>query len=116
MTITAPQALSLLNGKLSLMESRKWAGKLLETYGSDRSALMTAAYRQAFARRPMGGELADADEFFNEQIHRIDAASEPPAESTLPDPMPQGMRAADAATTVDFCHALLNASEFLFVD
>jgi hypothetical protein len=114
-TVTAPQALTLLNGKMALDQSRRWAGRLLAETAKDRTRFITAAYRQAFGRRPLGGELADADQFLSEQSRMIDA-SEALEQSLLPEPMPREMRPAEAAATVDFCHALMNASEFLFVD
>jgi hypothetical protein len=116
MTVTAPQALTLLNGKMALEQSRRWSGKLLADSVGDHGKFIAAAYRQAFGRRPMGSELADAEEFLKQQSRMIDASDESLEPSLLPDPMPAAMRPADAAATVDFCHALLNASEFLFVD
>ena len=36
--------------------------------------------------------------------------------SALPDPMPDGVEPARAAAVVDFCHALMNSAEFLYVE
>ena len=116
LTVTAPQALTLLNGKMALEQSRRWAGRLLAAAGTDRAKFIAAAYRQAFGRRPAGAELADAEQFLIEQGRKIDASDEALEPAMLPEPMPRDMRAADAAATVDLCHAILNASEFLFVD
>jgi len=34
----------------------------------------------------------------------------------LPEPMPPGCAPAEGAAMVDFCHALLNANEFITID
>jgi hypothetical protein len=36
--------------------------------------------------------------------------------TSLPVPMPEGPTPAQASALVDFCHALLNLNEFVFVD
>jgi hypothetical protein len=115
-TVTAPQALTLLNGRLALEQSRHWAGKLLQSAGTNRGALIAAAYRAAFGRGPAGSELADAEQFLTDQSRKIETAEQPLSTAALPEPMPRDLRPSDAAATVDFCHALLNASEFMFVD
>ncbi len=116
LTVTAPQALTLLNGKMLLDESRKWAGKLLASAGHDRELLVTAAYREAFGRKPSETELNDAEQFLEEQAEKIDLANETLAPTLLPMPLPKDIKPEEAAAAVDLCHALLNSSEFLFVD
>lgn len=115
-TVTAPQALTMLNSKLTLEQARLWAGKLLAETKHDHMAFVIEAYRSAFTRRPSGSELEEADHFLVEQSERIAASQEPLAEAMLPEPMSHELRPAQAAAMVDFCHALLNASEFMFID
>jgi hypothetical protein len=114
-TVTAPQALTLLNGKLPLEQARRWSGKLLDGAEGNRIALITAAYRDAFGRRPTSMELDDADKFLTEQGKRI-AADEEISGELLPRPVPKDVPPWEAAAVVDFCHALVNASEFMFVE
>jgi hypothetical protein len=116
MTVTAPQALSLLNGKMALQQSRRWAGRLLAAAGANPAKFIAAAYRQAFGRRPAGAEISEAEQFLLDQSRKIAASDESLEPAMLPEPMPPAMPPADAAAAVDLCHALLNASEFLFVD
>jgi hypothetical protein len=97
-TITAPQALFLLNSQESLDLARNWSQALLTVAGlsqSDRtdeenlaimSTLITKAYRSAYARLPTGDELAAGKEFL-----RTNSVS-------------------------DFCHALINSTELLYVE
>ncbi|MGH7136668.1 MAG: DUF1553 domain-containing protein, partial [Pirellulales bacterium] len=103
-TTTAPQSLVLLNGELALEQAQRWAERLLSQYQSDTRALVAAAYRQAFCRPATEDELKEAITFIEAQ-----AASK------------AGAAAADngraiAAAVTDFCHALMNANEFLYVD
>ena len=92
-TTTAPQSLLLLNGELAFEQARAWAARLRSQHGSDLPALVDAAYRQAFARTAAPDEVQAAVEFINAQ----DAAG-------------------GVAAITDFCHALINANEFIYVD
>jgi hypothetical protein len=94
-TITAPQALLMLNSELTLERAAAWAKNLRAEHSEDRPALITAAYRAAFARPPAPEELDLAQRFITKQ-------------ATL-------LKSTDAAIA-DFCHALLNANEFGWVD
>ncbi|HEY2156322.1 MAG TPA: DUF1553 domain-containing protein, partial [Isosphaeraceae bacterium] len=112
-SVNAPQALMLLNSDLVLDHARALAGRLYrEAAGrNDRAALVRSAYRLAFAREPDADESARGVAFLE---------SEPALLSTrpasLPAPMPDGLAPAQAAAMVDYCHALLNLNEFVFVD
>ena len=96
-TTTAPQSLLLLNGELAWEEADCWAGKLRQAAG-DEAAIITLAYRDAFGRPPQSAEVEAAREFLRLQT----GAS--------------GSSPAEGEAWVDFCHALLNANEFLYVD
>ena len=63
--------------------------------------MIRAAYRSAYGRIPAGDEVQAAERFLAER-QRDGIATNPDA--------PRG----DAVT--DFCHALLNANEFLYID
>jgi hypothetical protein len=88
-TTTAPQALSLLNDAWVLDRARAMAARVQKLAGDDPAAQIDRAVRLAFGRSPQPAEQAEAAEFF--AAHR---------ETAL----------------VDFCHVLLNANEFLYVD
>ncbi|HET6883621.1 MAG TPA: DUF1549 and DUF1553 domain-containing protein [Pirellulales bacterium] len=94
-TTTAPQALALLNGELALDQAGAWAKRLSVQYLRDLRALVTAAYRQAFGRPAADDEITAAVAF----IQARDLGSED-----------------KSAAVTDFCHALLNANEFVYVD
>ncbi|HWB09940.1 MAG TPA: DUF1553 domain-containing protein [Pirellulales bacterium] len=100
-TTTAPQSLVLLNGELAIAEARRWADRLLSARHHDLLAVISGAYREAFARAAGDDEIEAATQFIHQQI-RTSGESTP--------------EAATAAAVADFCHALLNANEFLYVD
>ncbi len=91
-TTTAPQALTLLNDKVVLGFARAFANRLTKEVGTDRSQLIDRAFALAFSRPPTVEEKATAIGFLKRHKGTSDEA------------------------LLDFCHALLNVNEFLFVD
>ncbi|MEX0676575.1 MAG: DUF1549 and DUF1553 domain-containing protein [Pirellulales bacterium] len=114
-TTTAPQALALLNGEFALEQAQRFSGRLLAAHAGDRPALVRAALAAAFAREPDAEQLQAAEEFLAHQAALIAAAGATDCD-VLPVPMPDGHDPANGAAVVDFCHAILNANEFLYVD
>jgi uncharacterized protein DUF1553/uncharacterized protein DUF1549/cytochrome c len=90
-TTTPTQSLYLINGPWMIGRAKAFARELNKTSGT-LDERVTAAYRLAFGRPPTAEEARSAEEFL--QNH--------PAKDT------------DALT--DWCHVLLNSSEFLYVD
>lgn len=124
-TITAPQALLLLNSEFSCDRARHWAGRLLAEDGDVDATLVTRAYKVAFGRAPQEDEIATAREFIHAQTaagdaraagQTADGSGEPSYDEVTPIPMPSGMKAARGRALVDFCQALLNTNEFLYID
>ena len=91
-TTTAPQALMLLNGKVTLDVARAFAGRVLAEAGTEPGRVAEHATRLAFGRAP------DAEE--RETMRRFLERA--------------GGVTPEAVT--DLCHALLNVNEFLYVD
>ncbi|HBI44680.1 MAG TPA: hypothetical protein DDY78_17785 [Planctomycetales bacterium] len=94
-TTTAPQALLLLNGDFALERGRRLGADLASHFPSDNAALAARAYQTAWGRPAADDEVKLAVRFLTAQtaaLHSRDAA------------------------VADFCHALLNANEFLYVD
>ncbi|HEY7329621.1 MAG TPA: DUF1553 domain-containing protein [Gemmataceae bacterium] len=98
-TITAPQALAMLNGEFTLAQARTLAGLLVKDHGRAAASLIRAAYLRVFSREPDDQEIASAQKFLLREA-RLVGSSEP--------------LALDAV--IDFCHALLNSAEFLNVE
>ena len=114
-TITTSQALSLWNGELVAELARYWAGRLLAETEDDAS-LIRLAYQQAFGRVPNDEELLRAQEFLDAQSQLVAADASGAGETSSPLPCPSGVSPERGIAIVDFCHALMNSSELLFVD
>jgi hypothetical protein len=112
-TITAPQAMALLNGKVSLEWAEAFAGRVLREAGADRNAQIEDAYRLALGRRPDGVEKDTVLTFFASQKQTIAARGES-AKLALPSGLAPGYDKTEAAALVDFCQMLLNSNEFVY--
>ncbi len=113
-TITAPQALSLLNDEQTVDWARALAERVFERAGSDKGRQVDEAFLLAYSRRPDSFEKDAALTFFDSQreviARRLDAG-EPVAQLEI---SAAGLGRAEQAALVDFCHALLNSNEFVF--
>ncbi|MDI1312026.1 DUF1549 and DUF1553 domain-containing protein [Prosthecobacter sp.] len=92
---TAPQALMLLNSDFAHSIATKIATQLNEQHGSDATALITAATLRCLSRPPTAQEIAGGQKFLQKQTA-----------------LTPGFREALA----DYCLALLNSNEFVYVD
>jgi hypothetical protein len=90
-TTTAPQALLLLNSDFTMERARHWCVALRNSGTEDR-AFVAKAYRESCGRMATDDEISAGVSFLQRQ------------------------RSAHADAELDFCHALLNANEFLYVD
>jgi Protein of unknown function (DUF1553)/Protein of unknown function (DUF1549) len=94
-TTTAPQALMLLNEKLYVEKARQFAERVTREAGSDADAAIDRAYRIALSRLPTPPERTAARQFVEAQSAKAGGAAE---------------------ALADFCHALFNLNEFVYVD
>ncbi len=94
---TPPQALLMLNGDETLELAAEWANDLYLRFAGQPCELVQSAYMSAFGRRPNSDELAAALAF----IAPLAADS---SGRGLPD------------NITDFCHALFNCNEFIYID
>ena len=111
----APQALVLLNGPFLHEQSKAFAVRLLREAGPDDAARVDRAYRLALCRPPQKSERRAALDFLASQtdLLRDRAAAELPV--GVPPGTPDEVDPAAAAALADFCLALLNRNEFLYV-
>jgi hypothetical protein len=100
-TTTPVQALLLINSPFMLAQSRAFAERLLKEKHDGDEATVNAAYRLAFGRPATAEERSEGAAFLKEQARRVR-----PKDGTDP----------AKAALIDFCHVLLNANEFLYVD
>ena len=115
-TITAPQALELLNNKLVLDWARSLAGRVLNDGGLTPEAQVDRAYRLTFARTATEAERKTALEFLNRQSTILAERMATDDKTPVPDNLPAGVEKVRAAAFVDLCHALLNSNEFVYVN
>jgi hypothetical protein len=112
LTTTAPQALTLLNSKLSLEWAQAFAARVVLTAGSASRQQVEAAYQLAYSRKPDAAELQTALGFLERQRGII--AAREGAALALPTPAPEPMDRPAAAALVDLCHMLMNSNEFVY--
>jgi hypothetical protein len=114
---TAPQSLLLFNSEFSLLAARRLAGRILEEPKNRRTEdQINHLYQIALSRRPTAAEIATLERFLSEQSKRLAAENRPAEELALPVPEREAIDSYAAAALVDACLAVLNASEFLYVD
>ncbi len=97
-TTTPLQALTYLNSEQTLDWAAALAKRVRSQAGDDPSRQVEAAYHLAFNRAPAGAEKDTALTFLKQHQQTI-AKGDP-----------------EAATLTDFCHALLNSSEFVYIN
>ncbi|MBM3774099.1 MAG: DUF1553 domain-containing protein [Acidobacteria bacterium] len=97
------QALFMLNDDFVREQSREFARRVAATAGPSSGSRVARAFELAFSRKPAAGEAAWGEEFLARRTARHLAANAAPEQ------------AAERALA-SFCHVLLNASEFLYVN
>jgi len=107
-TTTAPQALMLLNGKVTLNLARAFANRVMTEAGSDPAKVIDRAHRLALGRQANADESRTMRAFLDRETGLLRGKCPPPA--------PGHVDPAFAAAVADLCHALLNVNEFLYVD
>lgn len=116
-TTVAPQALMLLNSDLVLTYAQAFAGRLLhDNPHAELPPLVASAYRLAFGRDASGDEVEGATAFILRQQSLLESERAPGRPLPLPRGLPKFLDPALAAAITDFCHALMNANEFIYVD
>jgi hypothetical protein len=98
-TTVAPQALALFNGEFAREAAGHFAERLLKEAGSKWRSQVERGFQLAFTRPPTQSELNTALQFLQDQTSIRKNGSAP-----------------DQAALQDFCHALLNANEMLYID
>ena len=115
-TVVASQALTLLNGGDTLMHARALAGRLWMQSRGDASNAAALAWQLLFARQITPAEREHARAFL--QARETEWMKSPPAAGTLPTGISGelAMPSARGAAWVEWCIALLNSNEFVYVD
>ena len=116
-TTVAPQALMILNSDLVLKFAEALAVRLLrESDSEDLGPLIQRAYVATFSRMPEEQELTMATEFISQQQQLIATQKKDGKEVKPINGLPKSADPIKAMAIVDFCHVLLNANEFLYIE
>ncbi|HEY2414733.1 MAG TPA: DUF1549 and DUF1553 domain-containing protein [Pirellulaceae bacterium] len=115
---TAPQSLLLFNSELSLLTARHLAGRILSSEGDSEKPAdeIDRLYTIALSRHPTSAEAKTLESFLANQQQRLSAEGRNPKELALSLPHRETTNPYAAAALVDACLALMNTSEFLYVD
>ena len=113
---TAPQSLMLLNSEFSLEMARRLAGAAMLSGGKSLPGFIDRSCRLTLGRLPTSDEAALALNFVNLQAARLQKEGRLPEALATPLPPVPGANAYQGAAQVDFCLALFNLNEFVFVD
>lgn len=111
----APQALILMNGPFTQTQSRAFAARLIAECGDNSKQWVEQAYLGCFGRKPDKEERAVAAEFLTEQTESIRERLLARQKVAVPANLPGNADLASAAALADFCLALFNANEFVYV-
>jgi len=115
-TVTPTQPLALMNDELVMSWSQALAGRVLNDSGLSPAQQVDRAFRLVFSRSPKEEERQAVLEFLDKQAGEIAKQLANNEKVPMPDAIPQGMDPARAAAFVDFCQALLNSNEFIYIN
>jgi hypothetical protein len=111
----APQALILMNGPFLQEQTKVFAARLLREAGSHLDRQVERAYLLALARPPRPAERDMAREFLAGQADLLRKRLRSGRPVGVPPDLPPWTDPAAAAALADFCLALLNRNELLYV-
>jgi hypothetical protein len=112
----APQALIMLNGPFAKERANHLALRLLTENPKSVEDRIHAAYRLALGRMVTEAEAAAAREFLSSQGELLRDLLRSRHRIGTPQPIPDSTDPADAAALADFCLALMNSNEFVYID
>lgn len=112
----APQALILLNSEFSLAAARDLAGAILAQEAANPEKWISQAYQRVLGRLPTRAEQDFAAQFLDRETTQIKASGRATATLAVPANLPETVDPCRAAALTDFCLALFNLNEFVYVD
>ena len=115
-SVVPAQSLAMMNDTFVLAWSAALAARVLNDGGLQPEQQIERAYRIALSRAPNADERRAVSEFLTKQAAVIEARLARNEKVLLPDHLPAGIDPARASAFVDFCHALMNSNEFLYID
>lgn len=114
---TAPQSLTLLNSEFSMKASRHLAGVILEEAQSESyEKWIQLAYEKLFSRRETESERRMGIDFLSEQIASLQAEGRQIESLAIPVNGSEEIDPYKGAALVDYCLALFNLNEMIYLD
>jgi hypothetical protein len=113
---TAPQALLMMNSDETLTWARRFAGRVMNLAEPDRQQQVTLAFRLALGREPSLEECRLSLDFLDKQQALLQQEQRDADGLALPIPWHDQAPSSYGASLVDFCLALLNSNELVYVD
>ena len=77
---------------------------------------LTRLFRNALGRAPVPDELQRCRKFYHKHVAAIHDKQQPLDAGALPIPLPGSASPQEAAVWTDFAMAMLNLSEFIYID
>jgi len=105
-----------MNDALVSEWSSALASRILNDAGLSPDQQVERAYRLVLSRAPNAAEHAAVLDFLQQQSGLLQERLARNEKVPVPENVPNGLEPARAAAFVDFCHALLNSNEFLYVN
>jgi len=116
-TTVAPQALMVLNSGMIINFAKSFAERLrTEHPRADVPTTVRHAYLLAFCREPSEDETKMAVRFIARQRQMAAEAYRDADANGGAAELPKDMELPMVAALTDFCHALMNANEFIYID
>jgi len=112
----APQSLLMLNSAESLAAARLLAGRVLRNSADSPEDQVTALYQFALCREPAAEESQQCSAFLRQQAGRLRDEQRSIQSLALPEPTPSESDPYASAALTDLALAVLNLSEFVYVD
>jgi hypothetical protein len=112
----APQALMLMNGKITLDCARALAGRVLREAGQEPERIVERMVQLTLGRPATTRELQLGQSFLAEETKHLQERLQQKQTVALPISTPEGVEPAFAGAVVDLCHVGLNVNEFAYVD
>jgi len=113
---TATQSLVLLNSPLTLLAARHLSGRTLVAAEKTFEGRLTLLFQNALGRAPLPDELQRCRQFHHKHVAAIREKGRSPKSLALPIPLPDSTTPEEAAAWTDFALAVLNLSEFIYID
>jgi hypothetical protein len=115
-TVSPTQPLVMMNDALVRTWSLELASRVLNDAGLSPEQQVERAFRIVLTRAPKDEERRAVLDFLTQQSAEIGRRLAANDTVAIPETLPDGMQPARAAAFVDFCQALLNSNEFVYVN